>query len=253
MTLKDFNNKHIGKTIFITGDSPEMLELSNEQMVNKITIACNYSHMVYNPTYWIGAHIFHTLYSINFCSPETIKFFSKGTQEEHSEWIMDNGDEDMIIPILCSYDINDLSKGSNKIFGCMNIGMTATGLAYYMGASKIVYIGFSQRGITHFYDININYKQELTYNIKYILSKYKYKDKEEYDHGMGEAPIILEKMNKDYNVTKSTKISGYNDNLDAFTNCFDKLKQNNIQIISTEQDSILVEAGAEFIPLENML
>ena len=258
MILENFNDKHLNDTIFITGDGAQLSYLTKEQIKKiekKITISVNYSHLVYNPTYWIGGHILHTLFSINFCDPATIKFFQKSTIEEHSEWIMDGGDENKSIPILCSYDINKISriiKGDGPIFGCTNIGLAATSLAYMMGAKKIIYLGLDQKSLLHFYDANISYKEKMITGFEDIKHKYKYKEKLEYDHGMGEISMIIEKMKNNDKPASIGMQDYYNSNREIFTTCFNKFKQDGIDIISTVENSILVEAGAKFIKLDDV-
>ena len=73
------------------------------------------------------------------------------------------------LPLLQKHNTEDISLSGNT-----SVLLLATHLAYIMGASKIVYIGFEELKCAHFWNSNRQLEIRMVNNIKNILKSKKY-------------------------------------------------------------------------------
>ena len=129
-----------------------------------------------------------------------------------------------------------------------------------MGASKIVYIGFDFKNNAHFYDINRITYNKLKSNVEEILDIYShdnfiYNDIMDFYNARDfKNPLTDERITH----LKTQPFSSfttpvYTPMLEKFKAAFNTFKQRNVEIISTQEDSIITDAGAKFVPLDIVL
>lgn len=251
MELVDFNNRHLGETVFILGNGEELSKLTKNQietLKKHTTIGVNYSNIILPSTYMISGHFSHILYAKEFLDISNTKaIFFQGVRDGIEKFKIEK-----IIPITTKYFFNDLDIEIPRVFkdnggyliGSSNVLLSATNLAYVMGAKRIIFIGFNQRNRVHFYDCNSEMKDTLRENIKKIREKYP----------ENEFPRMSE-INHDFEMFQNhmlpidvlRKTSFFlPDILPAIKKLFETLLNNGVEIISTESDSKLVDGGAKY-------
>ena len=118
-----------------------------------------------------------------------------------------------------------------------------------MGAKRIVYIGFNQRNRLHFYDLIDDMKKTLRDNISKVKKKHEGKKR-------------MEEVNNDYNMflehmlpPEQLKKTAFfkPDMTNSFKIMFKTFKENGVEIISTEKDSKLVDTGATYMSIDDVL
>lgn len=248
--LNKYHNIHEGKTIFILGNSDELNSLTKEQ-INKlendhVTIGVNYSHMVVSSNYMITGHMSHIVYAREYGKVGTMFF-----QTFRPNPVFDNVDN--VETIFCDYGNGDtMQKGTPKVEGCANIGISVSHLAYLMGAIKVVYIGFNQKNLLHFYDTNKGHRTNILSNINEIKTKYRsqYPPALFADYDDHISHMLPEKELKEKHWTSRPNNS---DNINIMTNMFKTINNNGVEVVSTFEDSIMTDSGATYKSLEEIL
>ena len=178
MKLSDFNNNHLDETIYIIGSAPSINELSEkdlEALKNKVVIGVNFSHTkVKNLDYVITGHIDSLAYALEY-TPDDIPIFCH--KSNHTAYATEVWNNDRVVEV---FDLNmlpplpRLADDNNNIYGSISILLSATHLAYMMGAREIVFMGFEERSQLHFYNIDRNLESEIISNIEKLLESKKY-------------------------------------------------------------------------------
>ena len=185
MKLSDFNDKHLGETIYIIGCAPTLNRLTDKeiQFLNKsITIGVNFSHLKINLKYWIGGHVEQTVFALESDLPPSVPLFAH--IEDRTRYITQIWNSERVIPV------NDLTPRlpltryideKQNLYGSTSIILSAIHLAYIMGASKIVYLGFEGKNALHFYTDDEIMKKETIKKIKTIMLSGIYKSEINYN------------------------------------------------------------------------
>ena len=265
--LSDYNNIHLGKTIFIIGNGQQLDNLTPNQIYfleNNISIGTNASYISVESPYYIAGHMSVMLLTCHFPSKPSHKIFQGEPQHYPfpDEWNLISIAHQKIVgpPGFFPTTSDNQDMDHEILVGAENIGLSSTHLACIMGASKIVYIGFDFKNNAHFYDINRTSYNKLKSNVEEILDIYSH-DKFIHDDIMDYynahnliSPLTDERIShlrtQEF-LSSSTPV--YNSMLGKFTAAFNTFKQRNIEIISTQEDSIITEAGAKFVPLDIVL
>lgn len=264
--LRDFGNIHGGQRIFIFGTGPTLNDVTEEQLdyiqKNEISIGVNYTPIHVTPTYWLGGgHATLIAFAIEHLKDETQGIFhhDPGARSKYpdSDRIIFTEDE------VCSAQPNPLPKNKeiDKIVGGHNILLSASHLAYIMGASEIIYIGFEQVNRLHFYNLWSEDKQQNFKNLLLNLSN-------KYSYNSSIVECINEVLNTDEPdeqrwchfkpVEVCEKLSfkaegkGHH-NYPMFKNYVEQFKSMGIKIKTTATEGICVHAAAEVINLKDIL
>ena len=183
--LYDFNNKHLGETIYILGSSPSLNNLSKKQkdfLKTQITIGVNLAYEgLGNLTYAISAHIAPAVYLFENSKQEFPIFVDCGSSKKKdafshlesffwsSERIINFSSDPLNIPLGKKETPHDISlKGNTSVL------LLATHLAYLMGAAKIVYIGFEELISAHFWNGDTKLEEKIVKNFEKILEDDRY-------------------------------------------------------------------------------
>ena len=266
LKLKDFSNKHLGKRIFIFGTGPTLNDVTKEQLDyienNEISIGVNYTPINLTPTYWIGGgHATLVAFAIEHLKESTQGFFHHDVgaryQYPETDKIVFAEDrvaknEDMPLPI---------DKKVDRIVGGHNILLCASHLAYIMGASEIIYIGFEQVNRLHFYNLWSEDRQQNFKNLLLDLSK-------KYSYNGSIVKCISEVLDtkepdeqrwchfKPVEVCKNLtfkKEGKKHINYQIFKKYVEQFKSMGVKTKTTATEGICIYAGAEKINLEDII
>lgn len=253
--LTKFYNKHKGETIFIYGNSEELGDLTKEQikiLEGKVAIGINYSHEVLNSKYLMTGHQSHVLYAMEYKGVDNfdVVFFQSGNPNQ----IFKNKFS-CVHNLLCDTSKNIsgvVGKKMRLLSGCSNIGTSATHMAYILGASKVVYIGFNQKNVSHFYNKDENIKNEIIDRINRVIEKYK----GQYPQNLFDDYIAHMGHMKPLDQLRKMKWESNPHNINntiIFKQMFDTMKNDGVEIYSTCKESVMVEGGATYINLNEFL
>jgi len=264
--LSNFVDKHLGKRIFIFGTGPGLNDVTPEQLAhieeNEISIGVNFTPFHVTPTYWVaGGHATYTAFAIEHLSDKTTGIFhhDPGARSMYpsSEKIVYT--DDSIAPDHGNPIPPD--KIPSTLIGGHNILLSASHLAYILGAFEIVYIGFSQVNRLHFYNLWSEERQEeLKSKLRNLAEKYK------------DNASIVECVNEMLNIDEddeqrwchfkpvdvcknlSFKKEGKaHHNYPIFKNYVDQFKGEAIRVLTTATEGICVDAGAGIVKLEDII
>jgi hypothetical protein len=185
MKLSDFNDKHLGETIYIIGCAANLNNLSasdKEYLKDKTTIGVSFAYEgIDTLTYSISAHIAPAVYLFEYARKDMPIFvaYNEGQKRDAFSYMKDFFWDDNRIVVFSSEPPKIpllKKKESEDIFlrGNTSILLLATHLAYIMGASKLVYIGFEELKSAHFWNSDKALEIKMEKNIKNILDSKKY-------------------------------------------------------------------------------
>ena len=262
--LSDYNNIHSDKTIFIIGNGQQLDTLTPNQkslLENNISIGTNASYISIESPYYIAGHMSVMLLTCHFTSKPSHRVFQGEPQSYPfpDKWNLISTAHQNIVGPLGFFPIASDNYGE-LLVGAENVGLSSTHLACIMGASKIVYIGFDFKNNAHFYDINRITYNKLKSNVEEILDIYShdnfiYNDIMDFYNARDfKNPLTDERITH----LKTQPFSSfttpvYTPMLEKFKAAFNTFKQRNVEIISTQEDSIITDAGAKFVPLDIVL
>jgi pseudaminic acid cytidylyltransferase len=253
-SLADYNDLEKGNTIYIIGNGTYLAELTDKQIskINtKTSIGVNSSFVCIESDYYIAGHLQQTFLQGHFGKKGSYKIFHGELQNWPfpPEWNVLS-----IANINIVGDVGYLPKPVSEkgpLVGAQNVGYSATHLAYILGASKIVYIGFDFKSNLHFYNIHEKYNQKL--HEHWEFTKEEYKDNTFAINDINDFGKSLYKKEILENTPFGGRSYSYQDALDNFTGYFNVMKQNGVEIISAQDNNILTYAGAKYIPLDDIL
>jgi hypothetical protein len=178
MKLSDFNDKHLGETIYIVGSAPSVNKISKEQLEffkDKTVIGVNFVHSKFKDlSYIVTGHIDSLAYALEYTRQDIPIFCHKSPHTAYATEVWNN---DRVVEV---FDLNALpplprhADERSNIYGSISILLSATHLAYMMGAAKIVFIGFEERSQLHFYNVDRRLENEIISNIEKLLESRKY-------------------------------------------------------------------------------
>ena len=203
-TLYDFNDKHVGETIYIIGTSSTLNHLEEgdiEFLRDKTTIGVNLAYEGINSlTYIISAHISNPVYLFEYAEKDIPMFvaYNGGKKREAFSYMEDFfWSSDRIIVFSSDAPRTPLLKKQNEkdisLSGNTSILLLATHLAYIMGAAKIVYIGFEELNMAHFWNGNQEIEDKMEKNIRDILATKKYWNGRYYNTNPSDSPYNVHK------------------------------------------------------------
>lgn len=256
LELKDL---YIGKTVVIIGNGPDLMNLNEkfkEKLKELITIGCNVSHLFLNETnFHVSGHWSTHLYNLHFGKVKDCRLFQGPTIQEIN-YIDNNTLNVENINVVTRLDTFIKPNLNEKyLVGAEQIGLAALHLAYIIGAKKIIFIGVDMKSSEHYYDdeehcqnlLNQwNYLEELYSNSSIIMRDLK---------NMKNGSIFksLEIEGGDGNIIKKQSyFENYDYTLYNYSHIFQFLKNENVEIFTANKNSIIFEAGAEHIDLNNL-
>ena len=271
--LEDFVDAQLNKRVFIFGTGPTLNDVTEEQVKrieqNEVSMCINFSHIYLNPTYWLaGGHATQIAYAIEHLHSDATALFHCGFKDEAYQELRAiastvPGRINFIQDQTVSFQKRPLTRRNvgNTIIGGHNIILSATHLAYLMGAKEIVFVGFEQTNRMHFYNLWPDKKQE---DFKKTLRELR----EKYNSCKAIVDCVGEILNVDepdeqrwchfkpIEVCKNLtfKPEGKNHhNYPIFKNYVEQLQEDGVRVYTTATEGICVDAGCEIVDLEDML
>jgi hypothetical protein len=176
--LADYINKHAGEVMYIIGCAETLNSLTTQQLdflKDQTTIGINWSvEKIEHLTYAISGHMEMGAYILDHGHPETVVFVHKSEPVAYATELWDNErvvamwDQDPRVPL----DLESARR--NQIYGNSSSLLSATHLAYIMGASVIVYIGFEEKSALHYFNLDDEIEERMLSNMKKTLESKKY-------------------------------------------------------------------------------
>jgi len=280
--LYDFNNQHIGETIYVIGSSPSLNNLTQEELEfleDKTTIGVNFTYEAVNSlTYAISAHISPAVYLFEYANKEMPIFvaFNEGVKKRAFSYMQDFfWDDDRIVtfssdapslPLYKKQNENDISLSGNT-----SILLLATHLACIMGAAKIVYIGFEELVRAHFWDERRETENKMVKNMRDLLANKKYWSSVPHSSDKSDIPYNVHKEFEEilgdlyrhgavFNLTEEERANSFyinreenqrqlikQSNSQFFAAYVDSLNKSGIQIQTLSNEGITVQSGCQMI------
>jgi hypothetical protein len=245
----DFNDVYKGKTIFIIGNGSDLLNLSKEfrdKLKNEVTIGTNASHLfLKNTSFHLSGHWIHLLFNKHYGNVRDCRVFQGPHKAEFK--YKDNNVIDLEANNVRSSLQSFIKPVSNNspLIGAEQIGLSATHIAWILGAKKIVYVGFDCKSLDHYYKakpyINKVKQQYKSLKEKYSSDPFINSDLDDFwniNIDPGSIPGA-------WNPPKGTLfLNDYDSLLQSYSIIFNKLKSENIEVSTYNRNSILFEAGA---------
>tara|TARA_Y100000310_G_C20691265_1_gene822397 strand:+ start:3718 stop:4569 length:852 start_codon:yes stop_codon:yes gene_type:complete len=278
-TLENFIDRHLGERIFILGAGPMLNDLTEKEIKKiekeEVSIGVNYSHAQVKPTYWIaGGAPCQVSFALEYLPSHTTPFFHQSPHEEilfpEVERLVHTSDE-LAVENL---ELPRRPK-NNAITGGYNCLLDASHLAYIMGASEIVFVGFDQINHLHFYNLwSESRQEELKNKFRFLQKKYP-----EIDFGQvlgieGEWTGVSKKifdpansgLKRDMSVAHFKSIEACKSktgddpgsfncsrNLILFKSYVKQFLRDGIKLYTTAEKGIIVDGGVKTITLDELL
>lgn len=245
----DFNNRHRGETVFVVGAGPQLGRLDDRQLAaleKEVSIGVNGTVYEFSPTYFLSAHIPH----VRLAQIVT----GDRTHILHMRPIYEHGLLPGIIPLrrrrykLCEELPPFFTEPEPILLTRRNVVLGATHLALVMGARRIVYIAVEQRNALHFYHLDPDalrrFQRDLDELRDFPLFGIDHHN-ESYDRIRRMLMIPKGEAERTPFYTQ--------DHLETFRCYLNELERRGVEVISTAQDSVVLDAGARHIPLNAIL
>jgi hypothetical protein len=255
MQLSDYNNLQEEDTVYIFGNSPQLAYLTDNQiseLENKITVGTNASFMALESPYYIAGHMSVMFLMCHYTKKPSNKIFHGEPQHFpfESAWnVISVADKNIVGgPGYLPKPIDN----SGPLVGAENVGISATHLAFIMGAKRIVYIGFDFKNSLHFYNVDKTKFDTMKLYVEELLEMYNYDDflREDINDFYLAAFRPKEEME---NTPFGINHCDYESSLNKFKAYFNTMKSNGVEVISTQENNILHKAGATYISLDDCL
>jgi len=255
--LSDYNNLHEGETIYLLGNSSQLAELTKDQIVKleeKITVGTNSSFVVVESPYYIAGHLSQKLLMCNYTKKPSHKVF----QGEpigfpfKDEWnVISVADKNIVGPF--GYLPKPVSE-NGPLVGAENVGISATHLAFIMGAKRIVYIGFDFSNNLHFYNVDEAIFDKLKGYVEELLQEHEGDDFVHSDiNDLYVAAFRDKEKMEQMDFSFDGSLRSYENTMNKFRSYFDAMKSVGCEVISTQENNILHKAGATYISLDDCL
>ena len=246
------NGRHDGETIFIIGAAPSFGKLSFGELTalkKKTTIGLNRVFYKLNKlTYFMSAYFTEVLLAQKYLPAESVLLHHRlvyepplgpGVLTLRREHFPDDGTS---LPM-------HLEGPFPFVFTKKNAAFAATHFAAILGAKKIVYVGLEQRNGLHYYDDNLKIKEQVVHDLHEIYTKSNFPK----DHPTDSLEGQMNLLNTPYEQLCSKEYFSRGEHVFFFRKFFEILGQNGVEFYSTVEDSIVVDAGAKYVTMTDLL
>lgn len=250
--LRELNGRHKGETIFLVGAAPSFNDLTFKELKaleKKTTIALNrVFYKLANVSYFMSAYFTEILIARKYLRDSTTYIHHRGKYEPPLQ-------KDVltlrrkILPDDCDDIPLSLAGPEPFLYTKFNAALAATHLAAILGAKNVVFVGFEQRNLLHFYSKDGRIKQQLIKDLREVHATKTHP----VDHPIDDLKEQLDLLAIPYEELAATKYFEKSDHRLSFATYFDILRKHDIEFHSTTKDSIIVDAGARYSPLADFL
>ncbi len=242
-----FNHKHIGETIFVVGSGPQLASIDApalERLQSFTTIAVNKVFFRLKPTYFLSAYVGEVMLAARRVPNATLL---------HMRPVL----EPALLPGAIALKRDQFEIGMDlprrldpaipTLLTRFNVALGATHLAYVLGASRIVFVGVEQRNMLHFW----NFDEDSRLEIRAALVDRGDPELLRIDHpyaSLAHDLAALDRSREDcmqpfYNIDHTPTFKAY----------FDILARNGVDVVATTPESVVADAGARVVCLEEIL
>lgn len=240
------NDRHAGGTIVVIGSGPQLAAVSDDsldRLASFPTIGVNKVFFRIRPTYFLSAYVGEIMLALPRI-PEAMllhmrPFYAPPLLPGVVPLRRKTFQEGMGLPRRL--------KGKPTLLTRRNVALGATHLAYAMGASRIVFLGVEQRNQLHFWSFDGTLRNE----IRAALIARGDPDILRIDHPYASLARDLSAVNAAPEDCMEPFFSV--DHTPTFSAYFEILKRNSVDVVATTADSVVADAGARVVPLEEIL
>jgi hypothetical protein len=240
------NDRHVGATMFVIGSSPQLNDLSAPQielLSRAPSIGLNRTQYCVRPMYFLASYTQEAGLALRVGGPSvvlqaqaagpatvpgTLAVWKRPYEEDRGLPRRFNGHR----PILYNW---------------RNIGLAATHLALIMGARRVVYIGLSQRSQLRYFDTDHALRERMIADIAWTFEK-GYVEPTTPDLASSAAYL-----REPPEVIASRPYYARRDHTPSFRIFFAELERHGVEPIATLQDSVVYDAGARYVPLDEAI
>lgn len=241
------NCKHIGETIFVIGSGPQLTSFDAraiERLKSFTTIAVNKVFFKLQPTYFLSAYVGEVMLAARRVSNTTLL---------HMRPVLEPALVPGVVPIkrdkffLGMVLPRQLDPANPTLLTRFNVALGATHLAYVLGASRIVFVGVEQRNMLHFW----NFDEDSRLEIRSALVDRGDLELLRIDHPYASLAHDLAAVDRS---REDCMQPFYNiDHTPTFKAYFDILARNGVDVVATTPESVVADAGARVVCLEEIL
>lgn len=245
--LSDLNDRHAGNTVFVVGAGPQLAGVSPEhlrQLESQPVIAVNKVFYRLRPRYFLSAYIGEIMLAIRRIPDATLLHMRPTVAAPLLPGITAvrrmTFEPGMPLP-------RRFEAAQPTLLTRLNVALGATHLAYIMGAARIVYLGVEQRNQLHFWHFDEKCRQEIRGD---ILSRGD-PDILRSDHPYASLAHDLEALDRPAEDCMKPFYSV--DHTPTFATYFDILRRDGVDTVATTAESVVADAGARVVGLDDIL
>lgn len=246
-SFEDLNGRHHGETVFIVGAGPQLAAVTDaqvQQLATRPAIGVNLTFYRLPTRYFLSAYIGQAMLARLRMPSATVM---------HMRPVYERALSPGILPLR--REAFDASAGLSKalsgpeptLFTLRNVALGATHLAYVLGARRIAYIGVEQRNRLHYWHLKpevlpaMRADVELLRDVPFLTA----------DHPYSTYESLVAKVNR--SAEESMGPFWKESHEPTFRDYFAILRAAGVSVVSTSADSVVRDAGADFVPLDELL
>jgi hypothetical protein len=238
------NDRHLGATVFVLGASTQLNLLTTAQidaLSRAPAIGLNRSQYRVPTMYFLSTYTQEVALALRVGGASTVIHLSGGLRPRFPGTLA-----------LWKRTYEDRRGLPRRLYGnrpilynLQNASLGATHLALVMGARRIVYIGLELRSSVYFYDEDAAVKERIIADLEWAWANGHYDDR--FEEWTPEAHLrhlrtpIEERPAEPY---------WHVDHTPALRTFFAELERYGVEPIATLQDSVIYDAGARYVPLD---
>ena len=245
--VSDLNDTHAGNTVFVAGAGPQLAAASPEQLrqlESKPVIGVNKVFYRLRTRYFLSAYIGEIMLAIRRIPNATLLHMRPAVSPPLLPGInaLRRVTFELGMPLP-----RHLEKAQPTLLTRLNVALAATHLAYIMGAKRIVFIGVEQRNQLHFWHFDEHCRGLIRDD---VISRGD-PDILRIDHPYASLTHDLEALDRP--AADCMKPFYSVDHTPTFAAYFDILRRTGVDVVATTAESVVADAGARVVALDDIL
>jgi hypothetical protein len=242
--LLALNDRHPGSTIVIVGSSTQINTLSPEHLAllgRTPTIGLNRTQYRVRPRYFLSAYSQEIGLALEVGTAEAVLHMCNATVPKIPGTLAVFKrvyEDDRGLP-------RRLHGAQPTLYMKRNVALAATHLALVMGARRIIYIGLEQFSNLRFYDEDQPLRERIIADLGVVAAKGLYEvdhPRSTYERHIRILKTPVEQLAKEP--------YWHEDHTPAFRAYFDELDRYGVEPIATSEKSVVYDAGARYVELD---
>lgn len=246
-SFEELNGRHRGETVFIVGAGPQLASVTDTQareLERRAAIGVNLTFYRVRTRYFLSAYIGQAMLARLRMPSSTVM---------HMRPVYEPPLSPAIMPLRrCNFDrsvglTSALAAPEPTLFTLRNVALGATHLAHVLGARRIAYVGIEQRNQLHYWHLMPQLVPAMQRDIESLrdvpfLTA---------DHPYATYESLVRKIAR---MADESMLPFWKDSHEpSFREYFSILRAAGVSVVSTSPDSVVRDAGADFVPLEQIL